>query len=183
MTTWSSFTKISNIAFFLFLWQVCSPQSLRSRKRRSLPCQMTLRPAAALPVRPVTHHTNKIHLCSFLFSQLDFVFLSKAKCDCFSWSGIMFSTGQACTPTPAPSTPPSSEPSSPTAAVPGTHSQRKRGLPSELTSKQKSKVQHTNQAKGVEQKIDDKQWPQVQARKRYVCARVRFCDLWGRKFV
>lgn len=72
----------SNIAFFsVCLWQVCSPQSLRSRKRRSLPCQMTLRPAAALPVRPVSHHTNRIPLCSFFFSQLGFVFLWKAKCD------------------------------------------------------------------------------------------------------
>nr|VAX54216.1 cryptochrome circadian regulator 2 [Squalius aradensis] len=61
----------------------------------------------------------------------------------------------------APSTPPNSEPSSPnsspTAAVPGTHIQRKRGLPSELTSKQTSKVKHANQAKGVEQKIDEMQ--------------------------
>lgn len=84
----------------------------------------------------------------------------------------MFSTGQGSTP--PPSTPPNSEPSSPTAAVPGTHIQRKRGLPSELTSKQTSKVKHANQAKGVEQKIDEMQWPQVQARgiKPTVCVQI-----------
>uniref|UniRef100_A0A8C1WUN6 Cryptochrome circadian regulator 2 n=1 Tax=Cyprinus carpio TaxID=7962 RepID=A0A8C1WUN6_CYPCA len=64
-------------------------------------------------------------------------------------------------PTSASSTPPNSEPStpnsSPTAAAAGAHTQRKRGRPSGLPCKQKSKVKHTSQAKGVKQKTDDKQ--------------------------
>uniref|UniRef100_A0A671MTT2 Cryptochrome-2-like n=1 Tax=Sinocyclocheilus anshuiensis TaxID=1608454 RepID=A0A671MTT2_9TELE len=76
--------------------------------------------------------------------------------------------GQACSPVPSPhqptsppSTPPNSEPStpnsSPTAAALGAHTQRKRVRPPGLPCKQKSKVKHTSQAKGVEQKTDDKQ--------------------------
>lgn len=43
------------------------------------------------------------------------------------------------------------------AAVPGAHTHRKRSRPSGLPSKQKSKIKHTNQANGVEQKTDDQQ--------------------------
>lgn len=88
----------------------------------------------------IIHHTNRIHCAAFSFLSYA-LFLSHKK-----------------------NSEPSTPNSSPTAAAPRAHTQRKRCRPSELPSKQNSKVKHTNQAKGVEQKTDDRQWPQVPAR-------------------